>query len=265
MNGANEKRLTFLGTGTSTGVPVIGCTCETCTSADARDQRLRTSAMIELEEATIVIDAGPDFRAQMLKAQRLGCRTDKMAAILVTHEHYDHVGGLDDVRGLNYMMRRPIDIYAQTRVIGEIKQNLRYVFTGVPYPGTPKMSLHAIEPMEKFSVGGMEITPLPIMHDKLPIVGYKIGGLAYITDASMVPEETMAEIRGIGILVINALGPIEHHSHLSLQQAIDISEKVGARETYFTHIGHKMGLYEKTEPELPSGCHLAYDGLQIRL
>ncbi len=250
--------MTFLGTGTSTGVPVIGCQCQACTSQDLHDRRLRSSALIRVDgDTTFLIDAGPDFRQQMLRSG-----TNHIDAILLTHMHYDHVGGLDDVRGLNFTMHSGIDIYAQKATANAVRHNLFYVFSDHPYPGVPNIALQEIT-TETFCVNQIEITPLPVMHDQLPIIGFRIGPVAYITDASLVPESTIELCRGVNILVVNALGLNTHHSHMNLEQAIEVAEKVGAQETYFTHIGHTMPLYSQCAPLLPKSMHLAYDGLRL--
>lgn len=251
-------KITFLGTGTSTGVPVIGCDCEVCQSRDPRDCRLRSSALIEAScGTTILIDAGPDFRQQIL---RQGTR--RIDAILLTHEHYDHVGGLDDVRGLNYSTHAVADIYAQDRVLKAVRHNLYYAFSQTRYPGVPSISLHNISE-QPFEVAGVMVWPLPVLHDKLPIIGFRVGRLAYVTDASLVPPETIALMSGADVLVLNALGPDPHHSHMNLEQAIGVARQVGARQTFFTHIGHKMGLYAERTPSLPPNMYLAYDGLTV--
>lgn len=253
-----KVEMTFLGTGTSTGVPVIGCQCPACTSQDPRDHRLRTSAMLKIDGATtLLIDAGPDFRQQMLRSG-----TNHIDAILLTHMHYDHVGGLDDVRGLNFTMRSGIDIYAQKATANAVRHNLFYVFSDHPYPGVPNITLNEIT-TETFHINKVAITPLPVMHDQLPIIGFRIGPVAYITDASLVPDSTIDLCEGVSLLAINALGLIPHHSHMNLEQAIEAAQKIGAKETYFTHIGHTMPLYSQIETHLPESMHLAFDGLCV--
>lgn len=257
----NNIRLTFLGTGTSTGVPVIGCGCAACRSVDPRDNRLRCAALVEFKDSnlSIAIDAGPDFRQQMIES-----RTTKLDAILLTHEHYDHVGGLDDVRGLNYSMRRDVNIYASERVAAIVQKNLHYVFSPNPYPGSPQINLHKFS-ASPFKIGSVEVLPLPIMHGKLPIHGFRMGPLAYITDASHVPDSTIDFLKGVKVLVINALRVNPHPSHMSTGEAIRIAERVGAETTYFTHISHQLGLHKKVDASLPAGTHLAYDTLSIEI
>lgn len=253
-----KTRVTFLGTGTSTGVPVLGCHCDTCTSADARDKRLRSSVLIEVEGGpTLLIDAGPDFRHQMLRSH-----TERLDAILLTHEHYDHVGGLDDVRGLNYSQKRDISVYAQPNVVGAVMHNLFYAFSPTPYPGAPRILLNEIAD-EAFTVGDVRIETLPVMHGSLPIIGFRIGPVAYITDASRVPDETIEKARGVDTLILNALGPFPHPSHLNLEQAIEVAGRIGARRTLFTHISHKMPRQSEMKGKLPEGMELAWDGLRI--
>ena len=253
-------KLTFLGTGTSTGVPVIGCDCKVCQSRDPKDCRLRSSALIETADGTtILIDAGPDFRQQILRQG-----TKRIDAILLTHEHYDHVGGLDDVRGLNYSMHTDAEIYAQDRVLKAVRHNLYYAFSKKRYPGVPSISLHCISE-HSFTAAGVKVWPLSVLHDKLPIIGFRIGKLAYVTDASVVPQDTIAAMSGVDMLVINALGPDTHHSHMSLEQAISVARQVDARQTFFTHMSHKMGLYAWRNPSLPPNMSLAYDGLTVNV
>lgn len=252
--------MTFFGTGTSTGVPVIGCQCETCTSYDPRDKRLRTSALVEIEDGpTLLIDAGPDFRYQMLRSH-----TKRIDAILITHKHYDHMGGLDDVRGLNYTTRNEVSVFAQPNVAAALRRNLHYAFAASPYPGAPKISLNEIA-TETFEAAGVEVTTLPVIHGQMPITGFRIGPLAYVTDASQMPEETIERAKGVDTLVLNALGPLAHPSHFNLDQAIEVAQKIGARQTYFTHISHKMPPMAQMEGQLPEGMQLAYDELKIKV
>ncbi len=251
--------LTFFGTGTSTGVPVIGCQCATCQSTDPHDKRLRTSAYIETPNANILIDAGPDFRQQML----VNGKSD-ITAVLLTHIHYDHVGGLDDLRGVNYSQRHGIEIYARPDVADAVKKNLYYAFSEHPYPGAPRMTLHPIS-LDPFKIADLTITPLPVMHASLPIVGYRINDLGYITDAKTIPASTIELLRGVHTLVLNALAPLEHPAHLSLQAAIEIAREVKAERTYFTHISHNMGLQSVVGPTLPANMYLAYDSLRVEV
>lgn len=250
-------KITFLGTGTSQGVPIIGCTCHVCRSADTRDKRLRTSALVEVNGVNILIDAGPDFRQQLLREN-----ITRIDAILVTHEHKDHIGGLDDVRALNYIMGQPIDIYAEQRVLNAIKSDFPYAFAEVRYPGVPEMNLHPING-DTFTVKGIEITPIRVMHMRLPIYGFRIGGLTYITDANRIDDAELEKIKGSDVLVLNALRKTTHLSHFTLGEAIEVATKAGARQTYFTHLSDKMGLHATESEQLPPHMYFAYDGLSI--
>ncbi|WP_457287873.1 MBL fold metallo-hydrolase [Pedobacter sp. UYP24] len=250
-------KITFLGTGTSQGIPVITCQCAVCQSFDKRNNRLRVSMLIETGEKTIVIDSGPDFRYQMLRA-----KVKDLDAILFTHEHKDHVAGLDDIRPFNYLLKKNIDIYATDRVQDALRKEFSYIFSEVKYPGLPQIDLHTIGD-EPFYIGETKIIPLPIMHYKLPILGFRIGDFTYITDAKTVSEETIEKVKGSKILVINALQREQHISHFTLNEAIAFAEKIGADQTYFTHISHNLGLHEEVEKELPPHINLAYDGLTL--
>jgi phosphoribosyl 1,2-cyclic phosphate phosphodiesterase len=253
----SDLKITFLGTGTSQGVPVITCNCEVCQSDDPRNNRLRVSILIETADKTIVIDSGPDFRYQMLRA-----KVKDLDAILFTHEHKDHVAGLDDIRPFNYLLHKNIDIYASDRVQDALKKEFSYIFSEIKYPGLPQIELHTIH-KDPFFIGQTEITPLAIMHYKLPILGFRIGDFTYITDAKTVSDETIAKVSGTKILVVNALQRQSHISHFTLEEAIDFAAKIGAEQTYFTHISHNLGLHEEVEKELPYGIKLAYDGLTL--
>ena len=253
----SDLKITFLGTGTSQGVPVITCNCEVCQSDDHRNNRLRVSILIETVDKTIVIDSGPDFRYQMLRA-----KVKDLDAILFTHEHKDHVAGLDDIRPFNYLLHKNIDIFATTGVQEALKREFSYIFSDVKYPGLPQIELHTID-KDPFFIGQTEIIPLAIMHYKLPILGFRIGDFTYITDAKTVSYETIEKVRGTKILIINALQRQPHISHFTLDEAIEFAQKIGAEQTYFTHISHNLGLHEVVEKELPAGMKLAYDGLTL--
>ena len=250
-------KVTFLGTGTSQGIPVITCNCVVCQSADHRNKRLRVSVLLEMGDKTIVIDSGPDFRYQMLRAN-----VKDLDAILYTHEHKDHVAGLDDIRPFNYLLKKNIDIYATERVQQALKREFSYIFAEVHYPGLPQIDMHTISD-EVFKIGKTEIIPLNIMHYKLPILGFRIHDFTYITDAKTISEETIAKVKGTKVLVVNALQHEEHISHFTLQEAVDFAKKIGAEMTYLTHISHNLGLHEEVEKELPENIKLAYDGLSI--
>lgn len=250
-------KITFLGTGTSQGIPVITCRCAVCTSSDDHDKRLRVSVLVETADKTIVIDSGPDFRYQMLRAG-----VQDLDAIIFTHEHKDHVAGLDDIRPFNYLLKKNIDIYATDRVQHALKREFSYIFSDVRYPGLPQIDLHTITD-EPFFIGSTEIIPLNIMHYKLPILGFRIKDFTYITDAKTIEDTTLAKVKGSRVLVVNALQREEHISHFTLDEAIAFSQKVGAETTYFTHISHNLGLHSVVEKDLPKNIKLAYDGLTI--
>ena len=252
-------RITFLGTGTSQGVPVITCGCEVCTSSDQRNKRLRTSVLIETDDKTFVIDSGPDFRYQMLRAG-----VKDLDAIIYTHEHKDHIAGLDDIRPFNYLLNKTIDIYADHRVQDALRREFNYIFSEVKYHGLPQIKLHTLT-NEVFNIGNTSIQPLEIMHFRLPILGFRIGDFTYITDAKTISVETVEKIKGTKILVINALQITEHISHFTLAEAIDFAQEIGAETTYLTHISHNLGLHEGVESNLPAGIKLAYDGLQLEV
>lgn len=251
-------QLRFLGTGTSTGVPSIGCNCATCRSTDPRDHRLRASALLSAGDNNILIDAGPDFRQQILAAD-----SPELDALLITHTHYDHVGGIDDLRP--YCYPDGFDIYAQHADIDDLRHKVPYCFAEHPYPGAPVLHPHVIEPMKPFSINGLEILPLPIKHYMLDILGYKIGNLAYITDAKVIPNDTINAISGIDTLVINALRHKEHISHINLSQALEIIAVVKPRIAYLTHISHDLGRYTDIAPTLPDNVKIAIDGTTITI
>lgn len=248
-------RITFLGTGTSTGVPYINCNCEVCKSADPRDSRLRASILVQEADTNILIDCGPDFRQQMLAHP-----VSHIDAVLVTHEHYDHVGGMDDLRPF-----KGVNVYAFERVCAAIRRNMPYCFRTTPYPGVPEVVLNVIdeENPAPLTIGGLNITPVKCMHAQLPILGYRIGSFAYMTDIKSITDAEFAKLIGVKTLVVDALRIEEHFSHFSLQEAIGFAKRVGSETTYFTHASHRIGLYAKLEPTLPQGMHLAYDNLQI--
>ncbi len=250
-------RVTFLGSGTSQGVPVIACHCKVCSSNDSRNKRLRSSVMIEWKNKVIVIDSGPDFRYQMLRE-----KVQQLDAILFTHEHKDHVAGLDDVRAFNFKHDREIDIYAEDRVQKALKNEFSYIFSGIQYPGIPRVIMHKIQ-NTLFNVQGVDVLPIRAMHFKLPVYGFRIGDFTYITDAKTIEDEELEKIKGSKVLVLNALRREEHISHFTLEEAIALAQKLQIPNTYFTHISHQLGEHEAVSKELPVGIHLAYDGLKI--
>jgi phosphoribosyl 1,2-cyclic phosphate phosphodiesterase len=251
-------KITFLGTGTSQGVPVIACECQTCISEDPKDKRLRTSLMVQTEETTVVVDAGPDFRQQMLREN-----VKKLDAILLTHEHKDHIAGMDDVRAFNFKSQDAIDIYAEEEVQEAVKREYKYVFEN-KYPGIPKMRLNLI-PSYGFSVGKLKIIPIRVIHKDLDIYGFRMGSFAYITDADYIPESSMEKLIGVKYLVINALRKQKHSSHFSLGEAIEYIRKISPKRAYITHVSHQMGRYSDVSAELPPDILLAYDGMTFNL
>ena len=251
-------KITFLGTGTSQGVPVIACDCNTCLSSDQHDKRLRTSLLLETEDTTIVIDAGPDFRQQMLREH-----VTRLDAILLTHEHKDHIAGLDDVRAFNYKSQDAIDIYCEERVQKVIKKDYSYVFSEYQYPGIPKMRLNSI-PEHAFTIKKIQIVPIRVFHYRLPVYGFRIGNFAYITDANYVPEESKEKLYGVKYMVINALRKEKHISHFSLREAVDFIREISPKKAFITHISHQMGLHKEVSKELPPEIILGYDGLSLK-
>lgn len=251
--------ITFLGTGTSQGVPVIACDCEVCTSHDPHDKRLRTSIMIEDEGRVIVIDSGPDFRYQMLRAN-----VKHLDAVVFTHEHKDHVAGLDDIRAFNYKQQTAIDVYAVERVQEALKREFQYIFAEFKYPGIPQINLRTITDAP-FNIGGITLTPIEVMHYKLPVLGFRVGDFTYITDAKSIAQSEIEKIKGTKILVINALQKQTHISHFTFDEAIALAQSIGAEKTYFTHISHRLGRHHIISDELPEGIELAYDQLQLYL
>lgn len=248
-------KITFLGTGTSTGVPEIGCQCEVCTSKDPRDWRLRTSVLVETEGKCILLDCGPDFRWQAITS-----RTYHLDAVLISHEHYDHVGGLDDLRP--FTRYKSVDIFAEANVAEAIRTRIPYVFRENKYPGVPKLDLHEIG-NSPFVAAGLSVVPVRVMHGRLPIMGYRIGNMAYLTDLKYLPEEEYVKLKGLDVLIITALKQGEHPAHEGLEEALANIERIRPKEAYLIHMSHRIGLHAEVEKELPPHVHLAYDGLVI--
>ena len=250
-------KFTFLGTGTSTGVPEVGCKCEVCTSTDPRDARLRTSALVEHANTTLLLDCGPDFRQQMLRAD-----VKKIDALLMTHKHYDHLVGIDDLRP--YTRDRELPIYADRETEMQIRSFFPYCFGRVKYPGVANIKICPVDQKSQFSIGDMEITPIRVFHGMFPITGYRINNMAYITDMSYIEPGELEKLEGVDVLVMNALRFSKpHKTHQTVLEALEIVDYLKPRETYFTHLMHHIGLHAKIEKCLPCGVHLAYDGLEL--
>jgi len=251
-------KITFLGTGTSQGIPLISCGCPVCTSASKKDNRLRCAIWVETPEASIVIDSGPDFRYQMLRA-----KVNKLDAIIFTHGHKDHVAGLDDIRAYNFFEKKPIQVYATEETQETLRREFSYIFANINYPGIPQLDLNTITAGETFSINGLQITPIKVMHYKMEVLGFRIGDFTYITDANYIAPEELAKTKGSKALVLNALRHEPHISHYTLSEAIEVADAVKADTTYFTHISHQLGLHDAVESTLPDSMHLAYDGLVL--
>jgi phosphoribosyl 1,2-cyclic phosphate phosphodiesterase len=252
-------KITFLGTGTSQGVPVIACPCPACHSLDYRDKRLRTSVHVQIEEQSFIIDCGPDFRQQVLR-ERIG----QLDAILMTHQHKDHTAGLDDVRAFNFIQKKHLPVYGLAKVLEQLKQEFSYAFTDNKYPGIPLINLEPIE-NKPFKINNINITPIEVMHFKLPVLGYRFEDFTYITDAKSISNEELKKIRGSKVIVLNALQKEDHISHFTLSEAITLLLELKPEKAYLTHISHRMGLHKETEKNLPPFIKLAYDGLSIEI
>lgn len=250
----------FLGTGTSQGIPVIGCPCAVCQSADPRDNRLRVAVLLRQGTEQIVIDAGPDFRQQMLRAG-----VTELDAILLTHEHNDHIIGLDDVRPFIFRQLSPMPIYCDQRVAGELRKRFAYAFAENPYPGAPRFDLHLTQQKERIQIGNFDIQIIRYLHGQLPIQGYRIGNFAYLTDIKSIGEEELKKLDNLHTLVISALHREEHHSHLSLAQAVALIEQIKPRWAYLTHLSHQMGTHHDVAQHLPPNIRIAYDQLVLSL
>lgn len=252
-------KVNFLGTGTSQGVPVIGCECEVCKSLDFRDKRFRTSVHVESDGVSLVIDTGPDFRMQMLRS---GIK--RLDAVLFTHEHKDHTAGLDDIRPFNFSQKMDMPVFASKRVLSQIQLEFSYVFSDKKYPGVPQIEAKEITEAP-FYVQELLVTPIPVLHYKLPVLGFRIGNFSYITDANFISDSSLKILEGTEVLVLNALQIEPHISHFTLDEAIQMAQKIGARQCYFTHISHRLGRHDQIDKVLPAGIALAYDGLELTL
>lgn len=252
-------KITFLGTGTSQGVPIIACTCAICSSNNPKDKRLRSSVMIEINEKVFVIDTGPDFRQQMLREN-----VKQLDAVIFTHSHKDHLAGFDDIRAFNYILQKKMEVYASSIVQKAIHQEFSYIFDAIKYPGIPEINLHLID-SSPFEIEGVKIIPIELKHHLLPVLGFRINDFTYITDANYISENEKEKIKGTKVLVLNALRREPHVSHFTFNQAIDLMKELKPQIGYLTHISHQLGLHNEVEKELPDFISLAYDGLQLEL
>lgn len=256
----DKLKISFLGTGTSQGVPVIACDCDVCTSPHSKDKRLRSSILVEQGDLSFVIDTGPDFRQQMLRVN-----SQKLDAVVFTHEHKDHTAGLDDVRAYNFKQKQDMQVYGTQRVHESLKGEFPYIFSGIKYPGIPKIALNEIHKDETFEIKGLPIVPIEVMHYKLPVLGFRIGDFTYITDANFIAPEEKEKIKGSKVLVLNALRLEKHISHFNLEEALALVEELQPEMCYFTHISHLLGKHDEIEKQLPENVRLAYDLLEITL
>jgi phosphoribosyl 1,2-cyclic phosphate phosphodiesterase len=251
--------ITFLGSGTSTGIPMVACGCEVCTSVDEKDTRLRSSIMVQSATTTIVVDATPDFRYQMLRK-----KVKHIDGILITHPHKDHVAGVDDTRPFQFFSHKPTEIYGSVMSLEGIKKEIPYAFAEKRYPGVPVVNLHEIT-LEPFKIGDIPITPILVWHHRMPVYGYRFGSFTYITDANRIDDTERKKIKGSKIIVLNALRNEAHISHFTLKEAIQIAQELKIPQAYFTHISHQLGLHEEVSSALPAGIALAYDGLELHV
>jgi phosphoribosyl 1,2-cyclic phosphate phosphodiesterase len=250
-------KITFLGTGTSQGVPIIACDCDICASPDPKDKRLRSSILVSNNNLNLVVDSGPDFREQMLRAN-----LKSLDALLFTHAHRDHMSGLDDIRGFNFRMKKAIEVYCEKAVEIAIRREFFYAFEEPKYPGVPEMNIHTIG-LNQFELLGMPIIPIRVYHHKMPVLGFRFGDFVYITDANRIEDSELEKIKGCKVLVLNALRKEPHISHFTLNEAIEIAQIIKPEQTFFTHISHQLGTQQELENELPHSMHLAYDGMEL--
>jgi phosphoribosyl 1,2-cyclic phosphate phosphodiesterase len=252
-------QITFLGTGTSQGVPLIGCPCVVCQSKDPRDKRLRTSVLVQTQGKTLVVDTGPDFRQQMLREN-----VHSLDAVLLSHEHKDHLAGLDEIRAYNFLQKKAMPVYATERVQQAIRREYAYIFEEPHYPGIPKIDLHTIG-LKPFDAEGVPVLPVEVMHHQLPVLGFRFGNFTYITDANFIDEKEKEKIYGSDVLVLNALRKEPHISHFTLEQALELIEELKPKRAFLTHISHQLGLHSEVEKELPGNVKIAFDGLKLDL
>lgn len=252
-------KITFLGTGTSQGIPVIGSNHPVCLSEDPKDKRLRSAVHISVDGHSFVIDTGPDFRMQMLNA-----KIEHLDAVIFTHEHKDHTAGFDDIRPFNFKQNIDMPVYATSRVIEALKRDYAYIFSENKYPGIPSVDLHEIQ-NQPFEIDGVQFIPIEVMHMHLPVFGYRVGDFTYITDAKTITESEKEKIKGSKVLVLNALRIEEHYSHFNLKEALNLVEELQPERAYFTHISHLLGFHSKVSEQLPKNVFLAYDGLEIEI
>ena len=249
-------KLTFLGTGTSQGIPVIGCNCSVCISEDFRDRRFRTSVLVESKTTSVVIDTGPDFRMQMLN-----CNQQQLDAVIFTHEHKDHVAGFDDIRAFNFKSKKDMEVFCSERVLTALKREFHYIFNDNKYPGVPRANVNLIDKNSQFKIGDIDFKTLEVMHYKLPVFSYRINDLVYITDANFINTNELEKVKGCNILIVNALRKEKHLSHFNLEEALELAEIVKPEKVFLTHISHLMGKHSSIN--LPKNVEIAYDGLQI--
>lgn len=247
-----------MGTGTSSGVPMIGCDCEVCRSGDPKDKRLRSSILVQSPQTTLVVDTGPDFRYQMLRKN-----VKKLDAVLFTHPHKDHLAGLDDIRAYNFFSKKPIDIYADSLTEEAVRRDFYYAFTDTKYPGLPELNMNSIS-LEPFMVGDIPVIPVQVWHLRMPVLGFRFGAFTYITDANRIEASEKDKIRGSEVMVVNALRKQTHVSHFNLAEAIELVEELKVPTAYLTHLSHQMGLHSVIESELPEQVHLAWDGMELQ-
>lgn len=257
--GEVKLKITFLGTGTSTGIPMIGCSCAVCTSANPKDKRLRSSILVESSTTTIVVDTTPDFRYQMLRINN-----KKLDAVLFTHPHKDHIAGLDDIRAYNFFQQKTMDVYANALTADALKREFAYVFADKKYPGIPQINLITIDE-SAFTIGDIHVQPFTVLHHKMPVLGFRFGKFTYITDANKIDEPVKEKLKGSEVIVLNALRKEHHISHFTLQEAVDLVHELNVPEAYFTHISHQLGKHDIVEENLPPGIHLGYDGLVLNV